>query len=370
MKHVIQTLKKESLLPFISAAILIAAVLLVFIVYRSFLWPIFILILLYVGFKKVNLFFLKLFRGNRSISATASILTVIITIPIPVFFLARLIFLEVFDLVVQIRDFLSGDKLLYLAQKFPFFMDMITQEPFFWVSMEAQALQYITDYGKFFEAEKLSSWLGNAYNFVIFGLNFTSELSVTMFFATLLLFFLFRDGSRVKDIVLQSSPFPKSFLATFLYQLESHIAAILKGNVLVSILQGMIVGIALYFTGFQNSVLYGVIATIFSLIPVIGTSVVWIPASLYLAFFENNYVAAIILAVFSLAMYLILENVFKPLVMDKKLGMNPVFLFLALLGGIKEFGFIGVILGPLIIATFLTIWKTYHIWDNHEGKDA
>ncbi|MCB1308570.1 MAG: AI-2E family transporter, partial [Leptospiraceae bacterium] len=63
-----------------------------------------------------------------------------------------------------------------------------------------------------------------------------------------------------------------------------------------------------------------------------------------------------------------LENIVKPKLMDRKLGMHPLLLFFAILGGLTEFGFTGVILGPLFVTLFMTIWSIYHIWESSPAQ--
>ena len=81
-----------------------------------------------------------------------------------------------------------------------------------------------------------------------------------------------------------------------------------------------------------------------------------------MAFLRQEYAPALFLSIYCPAVYLILENVFKPILLDRKLALHPMFLFLAILGGIAEFGPSGVIIGPVVVTLFLTMWRIYHIW--------
>ena len=103
------------------------------------------------------------------------------------------------------------------------------------------------------------------------------------------------------------------------------------------------------------------IAAILSVVPVIGASVVWVPCALYLAMFEMRLGAAILLAVYCLTILPVLENFIKPKLLNTKLGIHPLLLFFAIMGGISEFGLIGVIMGPLFLMLFKVIWDVYRI---------
>jgi len=190
------------------------------------------------------------------------------------------------------------------------------------------------------------------------------KTTINIFIGIILLFFLFRDGPHFYIFLENALPFPKSITSNFVSRMKEIISAVLKGNLLVSAIQGTAVGIGFFITGIPNVFLWGSIAAILSLIPIVGTSIVWIPGSLYLVFFEDSIGWAAVLAIYSLSMFLFLENIIKPKLLDKKLGMHPIFLFLAIIGGIAEFGITGVVLGPLFVTLFMTIWSIYHIWES------
>ena len=189
------------------------------------------------------------------------------------------------------------------------------------------------------------------------------KIADNLLFGMILLFFMFRDGPRLYTKISGVLPFPESIVGNFVRRVREMTYSVLKGIVFVSILQGIFLGIGLFTAGIPGSILYGTIAGIFSMIPIVGTAVVWLPAALYLALFKGYYLTAVVLSLYGLAVYLFLENVFKPKFLDSKLGIHSLFLFLAIIGGLKEFGISGIILGPLFVALFATLWEIYHIWD-------
>jgi predicted PurR-regulated permease PerM len=108
--------------------------------------------------------------------------------------------------------------------------------------------------------------------------------------------------------------------------------------------------------GIPNPLLYGIIGSFFSLIPIIGTGVVWLPAGLYMWLGEGNIVQSIVFMSLALFSYLSLENFVKPSILDKKLKLHPFVLFLSLLGGIQEFGIVGLVIGPVAVTTIVILW--------------
>ena len=366
----IPSFKREHILQYLSAVLLIGAGFLTFIVYRPFAWSIFIAAILYIGFEKPNQFFLRLFRGRRTPAAAASLFLVLALIFGPVSFLMRYIVKEAVLLVIYMRDASTLDRVFSIAKNFPFLIDMITSEQFFWRGMIDTMSKFLQKYGSFLDPDQLGLWIEDAYSFFLISMSFTISLADMIFFGLILLFFMFRDGASLYAKVLHLLPFPEDILGKFISRLREMIYAVLKGSLFVSFLQGVMLGLGLFIVGIPSSVIYGTIAGFFSLIPVVGTAVVWLPAALYLAFIENSYGLAFFISIYGLGMYLFLENIFKPKFLNSRLGVHSVFLFFAIVGGLKEFGISGIVLGPVFVALFATLWSMYQIWEDEPGADT
>ena len=362
----IRTLSRADILPYLAGIILLGAGVLTFIVYRSYAWPIFIAMLFYVAFSPLYNRMLGLFGGRSNLAASVSTVFVISIIMLPASFLVRHLITQAIDFIRNIRDFLGREDLIDYATSIPLLADSFTEEPFFWVNLNDSLRSYLSGYTHLLDPDKLVAWLGNAYAFVTGGISVTAGFAANLMMGLIILFFLFRDGSSFYEFMADALPFPRVITSRFVRRMKRILRTVLLGNVFVSLIQGTIIGVMLYLFGFSNSILYGVIAGIFSLIPIIGTSVVWIPASLYLVLADKAYGAAIFLALLGLSTYLFMENIFKPKLLDRRLGIHPLLLFFAILGGIAEFGITGVILGPLIVTLFMTIWSIYHIWGDRE----
>lgn len=359
----IPSFKKELVLQYLTAGLLLGAGIITFIVYRSFAWSMFIAALFYIGFEKPYQFLLRIFRGRRTLAASVSMILILSVIFGPVLFLMRYVIKEAILFVLHFRDVSSFDRVLHYAKKLPFLIDMVTAEQFFWINMIDTLSGFLKKYGRFLDPEQLGVWIEDAYSFFLISLSFTLSLADIIFFGIILLFFMLRDGPSLYNKILHTLPFPEDILKKFIKRLREMIYAVLKGSVFVSLLQGVMLGLGLFFVGIPSSVLYGTIAAFFSLIPIVGTAVVWLPASLYLAFVENSYGYAIFIALYGLGMYFFLENVFKPKFLNSRLGVHSVFLFFAIIGGLKEFGISGIILGPVFVSLFATLWSMYQIWE-------
>lgn len=185
----------------------------------------------------------------------------------------------------------------------------------------------------------------------------------------LMLFFLLKDGANISSIIMRALPFPDELESRVADRLQKVINVLVVGNIVIMSLQGLMLGLGLYFAGFSSFVLWGVIGGFLSLIPVIGTSLVWIPAAIYLIV-SGSYLTAIFIAIWALGWYFMLENLLKPVVFGGTLKFHPLLFFFLLLGSIKAFGMAGVIIGPIILTLFISLWEIYKLIDFYDiGKN-
>ncbi len=365
----IPVLSRTTILPYLAGALLIGAFFMVCIVYRGYVWPAFLAMILYAGFERLNRRVTILCRGNRTLGAALTTIFVICIVFGPATLLIMRLFTEGLALVQIVREFLSGDRMIVALHSFPWVVEFFTGEAFFWLDLAGTIQNLTGEYTSFLDPDRIGSLVTNAYSIALGSMTIVVGLAANLLLGVLLLFFLFRDGPLLYSFMEDALPFPREITLRFVVRMKELMSAVLRGNVLVAILQGAAVAGGLFLVGIPNYILYGSIAGIFSLVPIIGTSVVWIPAALFLAFARNEYAPAVFLSVCAPAAYLILENIFKPILLDRKLSVHPMFLFLAILGGIAEFGPAGVIIGPLIVTLFLTMWRIYHIWGSEiHGK--
>lgn len=358
---------RELIFPFIVLALLLLTGFLAGLVYRSYLWPAFLAVFLFVGFYRFNqnLRNWLAFTGfSRDLAATISLIVVTVIILGPALYILQLLVEQAIQLFYQVRDLLTGDRIFHLVYSFPSITETVTSYPFFWVNIQTMINNNLAEAGSILDPENVGNYLANAYNFLLGSVTLTLNLTVSLIFSLILLYFLFRDGDRIYTTIRDSLPIDPAYTSAFAKRMKEILSAILKGNIFVSFLQGVAVFIGLTICDIPNAILYAAIASVFSLVPVIGTAPVWLPAAVYLGWIHGQIGCAIFLIVFGEGMYLFLENIFKPMILDRRLGIHPVMLFFAILGGIKEFGMSGVIVGPLLVALFMTVWNLYRIWES------
>lgn len=367
----IPVISRTTILPYLAAALLVGAFAMVCIVYRAYVWPAFLAMILYAGFEGVNSRVTKICGGNRTLGAGLTTIFVILVVFGPATLLVMRLVTEGVALAQILREFLSGDRMITALHSFPWVVEFFTGEAFFWLDLAGTIQNLTGEYTSFLDPDRIGSLVTNAYSIALGSMTIALGLAANLLLGVLLLFFLFRDGPLLYGFMEDALPFPREITSRFVVRMKELMSAVLRGNVFVAILQGAAVAGGLFLVGIPNYILYGSIAGIFSLVPIIGTSVVWIPAALFLAFAKQAYGPAIFLSIGAPTAYLILENVFKPILLDRKLSIHPMFLFLAILGGIAEFGPAGVIIGPVIVTLFLTMWRIYHIWGSElPGKES
>lgn len=208
----------------------------------------------------------------------------------------------------------------------------------------------LTQYWKENEKEikkNISQPLGNLAGKTAFGV-------LTLVIAFLTMFFMIRDANGLRDPVLDLLPFNRDRGKLLLTRLADTIRAVFVGVVLVSVIQGTIGGIAYLCLGIDNALMWGVATIILCMIPLVGSPIVYVPLSLLL-FAQGKSTEGIILLVVGFGIISNVDNVLRPFVIGARVNLHPIGIFFSLLGGVLAFGPIGIMAGPLLLQTVLTI---------------
>ena len=171
-------------------------------------------------------------------------------------------------------------------------------------------------------------------------------------------YFFLIDGNILLARILLYLPLEDGNEQRLLDRFTSVTRATLKGTALIGVLQGGLAGVAFAVVGIEAAVFWGTVMTALSIIPALGTALVWVPAAIILAV-SGSYLKAIGLALFCGLIVGSLDNVLRPRMVGKDTQMHDLMIFLGTLGGIALFGLIGFIIGPIIAALFVTIWDIY-----------
>ena len=198
----------------------------------------------------------------------------------------------------------------------------------------------------------------------IFSATFSTILSfVLMLFA---IFYFLKDGAQWKKSLITLSPLSDQDDMKIISRLSHAIDGVLKGYILIAIVQGTLMGIGLAIFGVPSPALWGVIAAFASLIPTLGTSLVSIPAIVFL-FFSGSTGGAIGLAIWSAAIVSMADNFLNPYIVGSKIQIPPFLILFSVLGGVSLLGPVGVLIGPLTVSLLYTLVSIYR---NEFQKDA
>lgn len=182
--------------------------------------------------------------------------------------------------------------------------------------------------------------------------SFLVALSVMLY----LTYFLLRDGKELSTWVDRAAPLRASHRQALMRQFVIVTRATIKGSIVVAIIQGFIGGVIFWILGMPAALLWGVLMGCFSLIPAVGTGLVWAPVALYLL--ATGAVAkAIILIACGLFVIGMVDNLLRPILVGRDTRIPDYVVLITTLGGIDMFGFNGIIIGPVIAALFIATWK-------------
>ena len=172
------------------------------------------------------------------------------------------------------------------------------------------------------------------------------------------MFFFLKDGKLILEKILYYLPLTDQDETRLLNRFTSVTRATVKGTLVVGIIQGGLAGLAFWIFGIDNALFWGTIMIVLSIIPVVGSSIVWIPAVIILAGM-GHYGKAIGLAMVCGLVVGSVDNLLRPRLVGKDTQMHELLILLGTLGGIGMFGIIGFIIGPIIAALFVTVWEIY-----------
>jgi predicted PurR-regulated permease PerM len=195
-------------------------------------------------------------------------------------------------------------------------------------------------------------------DFIKSGLGNIASAAIDFIFMIFSIFFLLEDGPRFVEKLGDYMPFSQKQREKILAQTKGIVVSTIYGGVTVAVVQGLIGGIAFAALKVPSPVVWGVVMFIASFIPLVGTFIVWGPAALYL-FLQGHLWKAVVLILIGVFGISAADNVLRPIIIRDKMRMPILAIFFSILGGIKLFGFIGFIMGPLVLALFVSVFEIF-----------
>jgi len=209
---------------------------------------------------------------------------------------------------------------------------------------------------------KAGELVGALSSFLIDSLSSFTRLTIDAVFSSVVMlyvmFYFLTMGSQLLHKILYLLPLDDQSERRLLSRFTSVARATIKGTLVIGIIQGAICGSAFALAGIQAPVFWGSLMAVASIIPAVGTALIWLPALLILAL-TGDYTGAVILAVLCGLVAGNLDNLIRPRLVGRDTEMHDLFVLFGTLGGLSMFGLLGIIIGPIIAALFITVWEIY-----------
>jgi predicted PurR-regulated permease PerM len=336
---------KRTTIIFLSALMLIVLAL-AFVITQSFLKPFAFAIILAVVFYPLHERLLRWNKRRVGSSALLSTLLLILVFAVPGLIIA----------VLAANEALTAAH--YLGRRsveeggFPSLVMILADRPIryigHWVDLSKYDLRAMVGAN----AQKVSVWL------VGFGANVLSGIArfaIDALITFVVVFFLFRDGAQWAYRAGTLLPLTPEQVARLYRNISDTIIANVYGILSVGVAQGVLVGVAMRIIGMQSSLLLGLATGFASIIPVVGSALVWVPVTVYLLV-TGSIGKGVFLLIYSVVIVSSVDNIIRPWVVGGRVELHPLVLLFFIFGGVEAFGFLGLFLGPVVASVLAALF--------------
>ncbi len=196
--------------------------------------------------------------------------------------------------------------------------------------------------------------------------NYLGKILVGLLVLIIAVYFFLIDGAAMIRTLMRLSPLDDNYERRLLLEFDRTSRAVVLASVLSAVVQGILGGLGFYVLGFESVVLLFLATTLMSLVPFLGAASVWVPCVVWLGMVEQRWTAAIVLALYGVLVISSIDNVIKVYVLHGRSQLHPLFALLSVLGGVKVFGPIGILVGPMVVVFLQTLLEIL----NHELDDT
>jgi len=317
---------------------------LLFFIFKPYLGVIFLSVVFAITFYPLyNRLVLK-FNGRDHLASLATTLVILVFIIVPIIILSALLLKEAVNLYNTIS--FGGSSGSLIAQADLLLKKVSTILPSGVVDSQINLGLY---------ARSVLNWIISHFD-SIFVAVFGSILNFVLMLISL--YYLFIYGDKIAKGLTVWSPLPDEYDNEFIQTLKSSMDVVLKGKIFISIVQGIFIGIGFALFGLGSPVLWGFVGGMASLVPLLGTSVVTVPAIAYL-FLSGHIGAGIGLLIWGAIAVGLIDNVISVIFLRGKIKVHPLIILFSILGGVEIFGAIGFLVGPVVVSSFMALMKIY-----------
>lgn len=185
-----------------------------------------------------------------------------------------------------------------------------------------------------------------------------TKLLFNFFIFIIVTYYVLKDGQKLKKFIIKLSPLTDDHDEIIFKKINIAIHSVVKGNLVIAFIQGVLAAVGFAFFGVPNVILWGTAATIAAFIPGIGTAMVLIPAIVFI-FFTKGILFALGLLAWGVMVVGLIDNLLRPKLIGHGMKIHPLIIFLSVLGGIAFLGPIGFLLGPLTMSFLFAVLDLY-----------
>lgn len=322
---------------------LLVSIVLAFFIFKPFLYAIILAIVVAIVFDPVHKKILNATRNTKALSALLSTVVVLILLVVPISFLGVQIIQESSQLYSTIINEDGADNLTRNLNSILLNLFAFSPVP---IEFSLDVNHYV---------RQGLEWL--LQNLAPLFASF-AQIVMSIFIFLIALYYMFKDGHRLKDAIISLSPLSNAYEKTIFDKLALAVNSVIKGSLAVALVQGALTATGLFLFGVPNPILWGTVAAVTALIPGIGTAIVILPAVLYL-FLNGEMFAATGLLIWGLTAVGLIDNFLAPKLIERGIRLHSFLVMLSILGGLIFFGPIGFLLGPLVLSTLFVLLEIY-----------
>jgi predicted PurR-regulated permease PerM len=308
-----------------------------------FVMPVLLGGFLVVLFLPIQDFLCRQVRGRAALCATVSTLAVFLLLVLPLVGVCWLV----------------GRELIHLAGDLPNALERVDLRQELIALLPSGLSRYVRSETVGSQAEQVvMSAASNGATVLGHAVGVGSELVINFFLMLVAMYYFFLDGRRLYAEAVRLVPLDKRYIRAFSREFADVAYAIVYGNTATAFVQGAVGLVGLLLVGVPHAAVWGAAMVIASLIPVVGTGLVWVPISLLLLV-SGKVGEGLFMAAWGALVVSSIDNFVRPKLCGSRMALHPLLVFLSMFGGVAVFGMMGMLLGPLIASLFMAMVRIY-----------
>lgn len=323
--------------------LLLGIFVMIFFIFKPFLYALILAIVFAIVFGPIHKKVFSITRGKKGLSAIIATASVLIVVIVPLSFLSVQIFQETTHLYSSLVGNSGATNISLRVNDVLKNLTKFSPVP---IELSIDVNQYLR-LGLGWLIQNLGPLFANA-----------TKAVVSIFIFLIALYYLFKDGYKLKSTIIALSPLQDVHDETIFNKLVLAINSVVRGSLFIAIIQGLLTAVGFSIFGVPNPTLWGIVAVIAALVPSIGTALVIFPAIIYL-YFSGEVISAVGLFVWGVTAVGLIDNFLVPKFIEKRILIHPFLILLSILGGIGFFGPIGFLLGPLSLSMLFVLLEIY-----------